>query len=158
MKVFGLKMPVFVFNDFSKMGYVRKNLRLEKISILGEKWAVRSIVKYSRIYYINSMEDLVKKYGLIKFGDYYYRWEVSGVEILGYVIKKIGNRIMMAAEINTVVSMTSQPHIEHNLWVDVEFWDIEDRLKELNKQWNVAIMKIKEYRMKEKMERINEDF
>jgi hypothetical protein len=65
---------------------------------------------------------------------------------------------MMAAEINTVVSMTSQPHIEHNLWVDVEFWDIEDRLKELNKQWNVAIMKIKEYRMKEKMERINEDF
>ena len=103
------------------------------------------------------IEDLVKKYGLIK-NHTYYRWEVSGISTMGYVLKVVGNnRIMMAGNIY-VESNWACPHIEHNLWLDVESYNIEGRLKELKKQWEDAVIKMKEYKMKEKMERIDEDF
>ena len=103
------------------------------------------------------IEDLVKKYGLIKYGDY-YRWEVSGISTMGYVLKVVGdNSIMMAGNIY-VESNWASPHIEHNLWLEVESWNIENRLIELKKQWEDAVIKMKEYKMKEKMERIEGDF
>lgn len=103
------------------------------------------------------IEDLVKKYGLIK-NENYYRWEVSGISTMGYVLKVVGNnRIMMAGNIY-VESNWAYPHIEHNLWLEVESYNIENRLIELKKQWEYAVIKMKEIKMKEKMERIDEDF
>ena len=103
------------------------------------------------------IEDLVKKYGLIKYGDY-YRWEVSGISTMGYVLKVVGNYTIMMAGNIYVESNWANPHIEHKLWLEVESYNIENRLIELKKQWEDAVIKMKEYRMKEKMERIDEDF
>ena len=103
------------------------------------------------------IEDLVKKYGLIK-NHTYYRWEVSGIPTMGYVLKVVGNnRIMMAGNIY-VESNWVCPHIEHNLWLEVESYNIENRLIELKKQWEDAVIKMKEIKMKDKMERIDRDF
>ena len=103
------------------------------------------------------IEDIVKKYGLIK-NHTYYRWEVSGIPTMGYVLKVVGNnRIMMAGNIY-VESNWACPHIEHNLWLEVESYNIEGRLIELKKQWEDAVIKMKEIKMKEKMERIEGDF
>lgn len=105
----------------------------------------------------DSIEVLAKKYGLIKHENYYYRWDVSGISTMGYVLKVVGNTIMMAGNIY-VESNWAYPHIEHNLWLEVESYNIEDRLKELKKQWEKAVIQMKEYKMKEKMERIDGDF
>ena len=104
-----------------------------------------------------TIEDLAKKYGLVK-NTTYYRWEVSGIPTMGYVLKVVGNdRIMMAGNIY-VETNWADPHIEHNLWIEVESYNIEGKLKELRKQWEDAVIKMKEFKMKEKMERIDKDF
>lgn len=124
----------------------------------GQLEVLNKMVEFIIFLDMNSgIEDLAKKYGLIKHDTYYYRWDVSGISTMGYVLKVVGNIVMMAGNIY-VESNWAYPHIEHNLWLEVEFCDIEDRLIELKKQWEKAVIEMKEYKMKEKMEKIDRDF